>query len=127
MVEKKNKQQSSPWTQPKHSYRHSHSSQIQQTTPHIVNPMSPTMRKNYIKDRAQAAVTYVTVCLCWRCTWAGMTSDPDVVLLRWAFWVCGDLILIYYWGGLHSAAPMGGGPCSAVLQPLWAANAMVCK
>ena len=24
------------------------------------NPMSPTMRKNYIKDRAQAAVTYIT-------------------------------------------------------------------
>ena len=23
-------------------------------------PMSPTMRKNYIKDRAQAAVTYIT-------------------------------------------------------------------
>ena len=35
----------------------------------------------------------VTVCLCWRCTRAGMTSDPDVVLLRWAFWVQGDLIL----------------------------------
>ena len=27
----------------------------------------------------------VTVCLCWRCTRAGTTSDPDVVLLRWAF------------------------------------------
>ena len=26
-----------------------------------------------------------------------------------------DLILIYYWGRLCSAAPMGGGPCSAVL------------
>ena len=26
-----------------------------------------------------------------------------------------DLILIYYWGGLCSAVPMGGGPCSAVL------------
>ena len=23
----------------------------------------------------------------------GMTSDPDVVLLHWAFWVQGDLIL----------------------------------
>ena len=37
----------------------------------------------------------------------------------------GDLILIYYWGGLHSVAPMGGGPCSAVLQHLRAANALV--
>ena len=36
-----------------------------------------------------------------------------------------DLILIYYWGGLRSAAPMGGGPCSAVLQHLRAANALV--
>ena len=26
-----------------------------------------------------------------------------------------DLILLYYWGGLRSAAPMGGGPCSTVL------------
>ena len=26
-----------------------------------------------------------------------------------------DLILIYYWDGLRSAAPTGGGPCSAVL------------
>ena len=36
-----------------------------------------------------------------------------------------DLILIYYWGGLHSVAPMGGGPCSAVLWHLRAANALV--
>ena len=36
-----------------------------------------------------------------------------------------DLILLYYWGGLHSAAPMGGGPCSAVLRHLRAANALV--
>ena len=54
-----------------------------------------------------------------------MTSDPNVVLLRWALWVHGDLILIYYWGGLRLAVPMGGSPCSAVLQPLWVANAMV--
>ena len=26
-------------------------------------------------------------CLCWRCTRAGMSGDPDVVLSRWAFWV----------------------------------------
>ena len=65
-------------------------------------------------------------CLCWRCTRAGMLSDPDVVLLRWAFWVQGDLILIYYWGGLRSAAPMGSGPCSAVLRHLRVANALVC-
>ena len=26
-----------------------------------------------------------------------------------------DLILLYYWGGLRSAAPVGGGPRSAVL------------
>ena len=56
-----------------------------------------------------------------------MTNDPDVVLLPWAFWVQGDLILIYYWGGLCLVAVMGGSPCSAVLRPLWAANAMVCK
>ena len=70
---------------------------------------------------------YVTVCLCWRCTRAGTTSDPDVVLLCWAFRVHGDLILIYYWGGLRSAAPMGSGSCSAVLRPLWVASAMVCN
>ena len=36
-----------------------------------------------------------------------------------------DLILLYYWGGLHSAAPTGGGPCSAVLRHLRAANTLV--
>ena len=36
-----------------------------------------------------------------------------------------DLILIYYWGGLCTAVPMGGSPCSAVLQHLWAANTLV--
>ena len=36
-----------------------------------------------------------------------------------------DLILIYYWGRLCSAAPMGGGPCSAVLRHLRVANALV--
>ena len=36
-----------------------------------------------------------------------------------------DLILIYYWGGLRSAAPMGGGPCSTVLRHLRVANALV--
>ena len=41
------------------------------------------------------------------------------------FWVHGDLILIYYWCGLCSAVPTCGSPCSAVLQPLWVANAMV--
>ena len=54
-----------------------------------------------------------------------MTSDADVVLLHWAFWVHGDLILIYYWGRLHLVVPMGSGPCSTVLRPLWVANAMV--
>ena len=63
--------------------------------------------------------------LCWRCTQSGTSSDPDVVLLRWVFWVQGDLILIYYWGGLCSAAPMGGSPCSAVLWHLRAVNALV--
>ena len=53
--------------------------------------------------------------LCWRCTQLGTSSNPDVVLLRWAFWVQGDLILIYYWGGLCSVAPMGDSPYSAVL------------
>ena len=64
-------------------------------------------------------------CLCWRCTWAGMSGDPDVVLSRQAFGGASDLILIYYWGGLHSVVPMGGGPCSAVLRHLRAANALV--
>ena len=54
-----------------------------------------------------------------------MSSDPDVVLLRLVFWVQGDLILIYYWGRLHSVAPTGSGPCSAVLQHLRAVNALV--
>ena len=54
-----------------------------------------------------------------------MSGDPDVVLLRWAFWVQGDLILIYDWGGLRSVAPMGGSPCLAVLQHLRAVNALV--
>ena len=66
-------------------------------------------------DLSLTSLTHVMVCLCWRCTQAGMTSDPDVVLLCWVFWVRGDLILIYYWGGIHLAAPMGGGPCSTVL------------
>ena len=64
-------------------------------------------------------------CLCGRCTRAGTSSDPDVVLLRWVFWVKGDLILIYYWGKLRSAVPMGGGPCSAVLGHLRVVNALV--
>ena len=63
--------------------------------------------------------------LCRRCTQSGMSGDPDVVLLRWAFWVQGDLILIYYWGRLRSVVPTGGSPCSAVLQHLRAVNALV--
>ena len=35
---------------------------------------------------------YVMVCLSWRCTLARTSSDHDVVLLSWAFWVQGDLI-----------------------------------
>ena len=54
-----------------------------------------------------------------------MTNDPDVVLLRWMFWVQGDLILIYYWGGLCSVAPTGSGPCSTVLRHLRVVNALV--
>ena len=54
-----------------------------------------------------------------------MSSDPDVILLHWAFWVQGDLILIYYGGRLCSAVPMGGSPCSAVLRHLRAVNALV--
>ena len=54
-----------------------------------------------------------------------MLSGPDVILLRWAFWVQGDLILIYYWGGLRSAVPTGSSPCSAVLRHLRAANTLV--
>ena len=64
-------------------------------------------------------------CLCWRCTRAGTSGDPDVVLLHWALWVQGDLILIYYWGRLRSVAPTGGNPCSAVLRHLQAVNALV--
>ena len=26
-------------------------------------------------------------CLCWRCTWAGTSGDPDVVLSHRAFWM----------------------------------------
>ena len=58
---------------------------------------------------------------------AGTSGDPDVVLLRRAFRVQCDLILIYYWGGLRSAAPTGGSPCSAVLRHLRAVNALVCE
>ena len=73
----------------------------------------------------QKTEIYVSrVCLCWRCTRAGKSGNPDVVLLCWAFWVQGDLILIYYWGGLHSAAPTGGSPCSAVLRHLRVVNAL---
>ena len=53
-------------------------------------------------------------------------ATPDVVLLRWAFKVPGDLIFIYYWGELHSVVPMGSGPCSAVLRHLRTFNALVC-
>ena len=74
----------------------------------------------------QTKTSYMSqFCLCWRCTQSGTSSDPDVVLLRWAFWVQGDLILIYYWGRLRSAAPMGGSPCSAVLRHLRVVNALV--
>ena len=64
-------------------------------------------------------------CLCWRCTQVGMFGDPDGVLPHWAFWVQSDLILIYYWGGLRSVVPTGGGSCSAVLRHLRLANALV--
>ena len=68
---------------------------------------------------------YVTVLSLLEMHVAGTSGDPDVVLLRWAFRVQCDLILIYYWGRLHSAGPTGGGPCSAVLQHLRAVNALV--
>ena len=52
------------------------------------------------------------VCLCWRCTRAGTTSDPDVVLLRWAFWMQGDLILFITGVGSTQMAPMDSDICS---------------
>ena len=52
-------------------------------------------------------------------------ATPMLSYSCWAFWVQGDLILIYYWGGLHLAVPMGSGPCSVVLQQLRVVNALV--
>ena len=76
----------------------------------------------YIPDRglclshSEADFVYISwFCLCWRCTKVGTSGDPDVVLSHQAFWGASDLILLYYWGGLRSVVPMGGGPCSAVL------------
>ena len=68
--------------------------------------------------------TYVTVLSLLEMHAAGTSGDPNVVLLRRVFRVQCDLILLYYWGRLRSAAPMGGGPCSAVLRHLRAANAL---
>ena len=52
-------------------------------------------------------------CLCWRCTRAGSDQQPDVILFPWALLMQVWPNTIYYWGGLYSAVPMGGGPCSA--------------
>ena len=43
----------------------------------------------------------------------GMSGDPNGCPYSPGVLGASDLILIYYWGGLRSAAPMGGGPCSA--------------
>ena len=68
---------------------------------------------------------YVTVFSLLEMHMAGTSSDPDVVLLHRALKVQCDLILIYYWGGLCSAMPTGGSPCSAVLRHLRAVNTLV--
>ena len=74
---------------------------------------------------AEKSVYYVMVLSLLEMHTVGTSGNPDVVLLRRVFKVQCDLILIYYWGGLHSAMPMGGGPCSAVLQYLRAVNALL--
>ena len=68
---------------------------------------------------------YVTVCLCWRCTRVGTTSDPDVVLLCWAFWVQGDLILFITGAGSARWCLWVAVLAPLVLWPLWVANALV--
>ena len=71
--------------------------------------------------------TCVTVCLCWRCTRAGTTSDPDVLLRHWAFWMQGDLILFITGAGSAWQHLWAAVLAPLVLQPLWVANAMVRK
>ena len=48
--------------------------------------------------------TCVTVCLCWRCTWAGTTNNPMLSYFARHSW-CKVTYYFYYWGGLHSAVP----------------------
>ena len=54
-----------------------------------------------------------------------MTSDPDVILLRWAFWVQGDLILFITGAGSTWQCLQAAVLAPLVLQPLWVANALV--
>ena len=56
-----------------------------------------------------------------------MTSDPDVTLLHWAFWVQSDLILFITGAGSARQQIRVVVLAPLVLRPLWAANALVRK
>ena len=54
-----------------------------------------------------------------------MTSNPDVILLRWASWVQGDLILFITGVGSAQQHLQAVVLAPLVLRPLWVANALV--
>ena len=91
-------------------------------------PGDQSSRAEFHNQRPPRDANYVMVLSLLEMHAAGTSCDSDVVLLRQAFRVQCDLILIYYWGGgLRLAVPMGGGPCSAVLRHLRAVNPLVCE
>ena len=56
-----------------------------------------------------------------------MTSDPDVILLRWAFWLQEDLILFITGADSARWCLWAAVLALLVLRPLWVANTLVCK
>ena len=57
----------------------------------------------------------------------GNDQRPDVVLLRWAFLVQGDLILFITGAGSAQQCLQAAVLALLVLRPLWAFNAPVCE
>ena len=90
-------------------------------------PGDQSSRFEFHNGRPPRDANYVTVLSLLEMHAAGMSGNPNVILLRRVFRVQRDLILIYYWGGLCSAAPTGSSPCSVVLRHLRAVNALVCE
>ena len=93
-----------------------------------VNVLTEPMETQINEDSCFSAVpayTYVTVFSLLEMHSGGNVRQSQCHPFSPGVLGASDLILIYYWGGLCSAAPTGGGPCSAVLQHLRVANALV--